>query len=166
MMSKKLYTIRMGVMRVHDVVRTTNKGWYVTSKGTSDVYIAKNNLTVRSAAANGDLSYYEYNRVTTSRKIATEVVREQVQRYARHQRISMMQKLNRPIVDVIEITNVIDAAGGTSTNVYHNGGNGICVVSYDSEHNLRQGFEVTYTGDPVRFEDELSLQLTKLMEKL
>lgn len=163
-MSKKLYTVRMGVMRTFDVVRKTNKGWYVTGKGISDVYIARNNKTVRVAANKGDLSYYEYNHVTANRGEAKAVCDEQITRYARYCRIEMMEKLNRPIIDVVEITNVIEGNGGVSVSVYHNGNNGICVTSHKFGCYEKQGFEVRYAGDALKFEADLSLRLNEMIE--
>lgn len=159
-MSKKLYTIRMGVMRTFDIVRKTGKGWYVKSKGVSDVYIARNNKTVRVAASKGDLSYYEYNHVTVNRGEAKAVCAEQLARYARHCRIDMMNKFNRPIIDVVEITRVIEEAGGSTVSVYHNGANGVCVTCYHG-HN-KYGFEIRYRGDAIEFEANLERSLFEI----
>ena len=165
-MSKKLYTVREGVMRTYEIVRKTQKGWYVKCKRTGDLYIARNNKAVRAAANKSDLSYYEYNHVTVNRGEAKGVCEQQLHRYARYQRISMMNKLGRPIVDVVEITGIIDRNDGSSVSLYHNGGNGICVSAYDSENSLRHGFEVRYIGDAARFEAELEHSLEQLIGKL
>ncbi|AII27455.1 hypothetical protein B8b_04 [Pseudoalteromonas phage B8b] len=165
-MSKKLYAVRMGVMRVYDIVRRTQKGWYVTTPKSGDLYIARNNKEVRAAANRSDLSYFEYNHVTVNRGEAKAVCEQQLHRYARYQRIDMMNKLGRPIVDVVEITRIIDNNGGSSASVYHNGSNGICITAYDGENNLKHGFEVTYKGDAVKFEAELEHSLEQLIGKL
>ena len=144
-MSKKLYAVRMGVMRVYDIVRRTQKGWYVTTPKSGDLYIARNNKEVRAAANRSDLSYFEYNHVTVNRGEAKAVCEQQLHRYARYQRIDMMNKLGRPIVDVVEITRIIDNNG---------------------ENNLKHGFEVTYKGDAVKFEAELEHSLEQLIGKL
>ncbi len=165
-MSKKLYTVRMGVMRVYDIARKTNKGWYVTSPKSGDLYIARNNKEVRAAANKSDLSYFEYNHVTVNRGEAKAVYEQQLHRYARYQRISMMNKLGRPIVDVVEITRTLNNNGGSSVSVYHNGSNAICVSAYDTNDNLRHGFEVTYKGDAVEFEAGLEYRINEMIGKL
>lgn len=165
-MSKKLYTIRMGVMRTFDIVRKTGKGWYVKSKGVSDVYIARNNKTVRVAASKGDLSYYEYNHVTVNRGEAKAVCAEQLARYARHCRIDMMNKFNRPIIDVVEITRTLEANNAVNVNIYHENFDGICITCNEFGKNYKSGISVKYTGDAIKFETELEHYLEQLIGKL
>ncbi len=163
-MSKKLYTVRMGVMRVYDIARKTNKGWYVTSPKSGDLYVARNNKEVRAAANKSDLSYFEYNHVTVNRGEAKAVCEQQLHRYARYQRISMMNKLGRPIVDVVEITRTLEANNSVNVSVHHNGSNAIRVISYH-DHN-KYGFEVTYKGDAVEFESGLEYRINEMIGKL
>ncbi len=163
-MSKKLYTVHMGVMRVYDIARKTNKGWYVTSPKSGDLYIARNNKEVRAAANKSDLSYFEYNHVTVNHGEAKAVCEQQLHRYARYQRISMMNKLGRPIVDVVEITRTLEANNGVNVSVHHDNFSGIVVSAYDGHNKL--GFSIKYTGDAVEFEAALEYRINEMIVKL
>ena len=164
-MSKKLYTVRMGVMRVYDIARKTNKGWYVTSPKSGDLYIARNNKEVRAAANKSDLSYFEYNHVTVNRGEAKAVCEQQLHRYARYQRISMMNKLGRPIVDVVEITRTLEANNGVNVSVHHDSFSGIVVTCNQFGKNYKSGFSIKYTGDAVEFEAGVEYRINEMIDK-
>ncbi len=163
-MSKKLYCVRMGVMRVYNIIRKTNKGWYVNSAKSGDTYIARNNKEVRVAANKSDLSYFEYNHVTVNRREAKAVCEQQLKRYARYQRIDMMVKLGRPIVDMVEITKLLNTHNITFANFYFDD-QYKCSVKISALYNgQKYGFEVIYLGDAVTFEYELEIRLNELIQ--
>ncbi len=164
-MSKKLYAVRMGVICVYDIVRKTQKGWYVTTPKSGDLYIARNNKEVRAAANRSDLSYFEYNHVTVNCGEAKAVCDQQFKRYARYQRIDMMNKLGRPIVDVVEITRTLEANNAVNVNIYNENFGEICITCNRFGQNYKSGISIKYKGDAVKFEAELEHSLEQLIDK-
>lgn len=163
-MNKKLYAVRMGVMRVYDIVRRTQKGWYVTTPKSGDLYVARNNKEVRAAANKSDLSYFEYNHVTVNRREAMQVCHHQLKRYARYQRIDMMVKLGRPIIDMAEITKLLNTHNITFASFYFDN-QYKCSVKISALYNgQKYGIEVIYLGDAVTFEYELEIRLNELIQ--
>tara|TARA_R110002124_G_scaffold47290_2_gene140933 strand:- start:8655 stop:9377 length:723 start_codon:yes stop_codon:yes gene_type:complete len=100
----RLFTVRNGTITEYEIERADINGWWVKCDGTGDMFIG----FAKADKLTSGLEYYEYNRVTTNRDEAMALRDEQLSEYASHLRIEMMNKLNRPIVDVVEITHQLE----------------------------------------------------------